>query len=84
MLFQYAIIFIFKVLHVSSSLNSSSGTVYEQSLKLHIASQYTIHSRLCSIAFRMRSAEARITDRIPISSHDPQEMSEVVSFNNFR
>jgi hypothetical protein len=31
MLFQYTIIFIFKVLHVSSSLNSSSGTVYEQS-----------------------------------------------------
>jgi hypothetical protein len=34
MLFQYTIIFRLNVLHVSSSLNSSSGTVYEQSLNL--------------------------------------------------
>jgi hypothetical protein len=49
MLFQYNIIFIFKVLHVSSSLNSSSGTVYEQSL--HIASQYTLKDKLAICSF---------------------------------
>jgi hypothetical protein len=48
MLFQYTIIFIFNVLHVSSSLNSSSGTVYELSLKLHMASQYTLKIKCCT------------------------------------
>jgi hypothetical protein len=48
MLFQYTIIFIFNVLHVSSSFNSSSGTVYELSLKLHMASQYTLKIKCCT------------------------------------